>query len=186
MEQFQQFTQAYTQAPWRKQLQLIGAFLLVLIVVWIVAAVYLDVTARAAAIGREIQEMQVRTRPLTANTSSTSATASPDGQPVAEKLSLEELKQNIAGLETQLAYLTSEKTMEERAKNLGFEAVSTDQILYIEVPGYIPRQEVQLAPPPGPTNPSAGSANRPAPQTLLEWLQDQASQAGEMLQGVQP
>ena len=60
MDNIQQFTQAYTQAPWRKQLHMIGTILLALVSAAIVAGIYLNVTARAAAEGREIQDMQVR------------------------------------------------------------------------------------------------------------------------------
>src|SRR6185436_17622358 len=53
-----QIIHAYRQAPWRVQRQWIGAFLLAVIGVAMVAALYLDVTARAAVAGREIQEMR--------------------------------------------------------------------------------------------------------------------------------
>ncbi len=48
-----QIIHAYRQAPWRVQRQWIGAFLLLLIGAAMIAALYLDVTARAAVAGRE-------------------------------------------------------------------------------------------------------------------------------------
>ena len=60
MENIHQLTQAYSQAPWRKQMYMIGVILLVLVSAAIIAGIYLNVTARAAAVGRQIQEMQVR------------------------------------------------------------------------------------------------------------------------------
>ena len=50
--------QAYRQSPWRIQLQVVGLFLLLLVMIALVAGIYLNVTARAATIGRRIQEMQ--------------------------------------------------------------------------------------------------------------------------------
>ena len=54
-----QIIHAYKQAPWRVQRQWVGAFLLVVIGMAMIAALYLDVTAHAAVTGREIQEMRI-------------------------------------------------------------------------------------------------------------------------------
>ncbi len=48
---------AYKQAPWRIQRQWIGTFLLAVLGIAMVAALYLDVTAQAAISGREIQDL---------------------------------------------------------------------------------------------------------------------------------
>ena len=175
MQHFNRFTQAYSQAPWRKQMQMIGAFLLALIVVWIIAAIYLDVTARGAAIGRQVQEMQVRSSSLSVNASA----------PDADKLSIEELKQIKADLESKLAYMISDKVMAERAKDLGFKPTSPEDILYLEVPGYVPRQVAQLAPPPGANLPSADSEHI-MPQTLGDWLTERLFEASDLVKGMQP
>lgn len=175
MQQLNRFTQAYSQAPWRRQTQWIGAFLLALIVIWVIAAIYLDVTARAAAIGRQVQEMQVSSHSLSVNAST------PDPQ----KLSIEDLKQINADLETKLAELTSEKVMAERARKLGFEPVAAEDVLYLDVSGYVPRQEAQLAPPPGASLPSAAT-ERELPQTLGDWLRHQFNEASKMLKEMQP
>ena len=53
-----QIIHAHKQAPWRVQRQWVGAFLLALIGLAMIAALYLDVTARAAVTGREIQELR--------------------------------------------------------------------------------------------------------------------------------
>ena len=45
---------AYKQAPWRVQRQWISAFLLILLSLSMVAALYLDVPARAALTGRDV------------------------------------------------------------------------------------------------------------------------------------
>ncbi len=166
----QTFTQAYSQAPWRKQVQWIGAFLLVLVFVWLIAALYLDVTARAATIGREIQEMQVG-RIETVNT-----------QPDQTNLrSIDELKRRNADLQAHLAYLLSEDTLKKRAESLGFELIEPGNALYIEVPGYIPPQTATLAPPPGPTVSSVQTQVTIVKSSLLNWVEDQFRRAEKML-----
>jgi len=51
-----QIIHAHRQAPWRVQRQWVAAFLLFVIGAAMIAALYLDVTARTALAGREIQE----------------------------------------------------------------------------------------------------------------------------------
>ncbi len=41
MDGVRQLTQAYSQAPWRKQLQILGLFLLVVVLAALVAGIYL-------------------------------------------------------------------------------------------------------------------------------------------------
>src|SRR5665647_1003448 len=97
MENIHQLTHAYSQAPWRKQMYMIGVILLILVSTAIVAGIYLNVTARAAAVGRQIQEMQVRVYGYHYLTDSAGESYVP----------IEELEQRIANLNSQLAYLTS-------------------------------------------------------------------------------
>lgn len=137
--------QAYQQVPWRGQLQLIGLFSLGLVLVAVVAAIYLNVTARAATIGREIQQLQQ---------------------------DLLVIQRTNADMQTQLALLTSARVMEARARALGFVPQEAGEILYLQVPGFSGRQEVVLAPPPGPV-----ASTRPAlppeyTQTLIELVQE--------------
>ncbi|HZU86858.1 MAG TPA: hypothetical protein VFF78_05215 [Anaerolineaceae bacterium] len=111
--------QAYKQAPWRVQLQRIGMFLLGLVGLALVAGLYLDVTAEAASAGLQVQ-----------------------------KLSMEQddLQRTIDDQNSRLASLTSAAVMRERAAGLGF--VFPDQVdpLYVVVPGYAGRQQMDLAP----------------------------------------
>jgi hypothetical protein len=100
---------AYKVAPWRIQRQWIGAVLLAVVVLAMVATLYLDVTSQAAIAGREIQD-------LTAVTS--------------------ESRQKSADLETQLASLTSAHVMEQRALDLGFRPMEAGEAEYLVVPGY--------------------------------------------------
>jgi hypothetical protein len=170
MQNVQKITQAYSQAPWRKQVQWIGAFLLVVVFVWLIAGLYLNVTQRAATIGREIQSMQTG-QIETANTE-------PD---VNNLRSIEELKQRNADLQSQLAYLLSEETMRTRASSLGFEPVDPGVAFFIEVPGYIPPQPATLAPPPGATVSSQATQVTIVRSSLIDWAKEQFFLAEKML-----
>ena len=136
--------QAYSQAPWRKQLQVALLFLVGLILVAVVGGVYLNVTARAVTMGTDVQIMQS---------------------------SIEQLKRSNEDLQTQLAYLTSASTMEARAEKMGFTQVQPDQIIYIKVPGYQGRQPAVLAPPAGPAVASAMVLSPEYSQSLLDWFE---------------
>jgi hypothetical protein len=170
MQNVQKISQAYSQTPWRKQVQRIVSLLLVVVLVWLVAALYLVVTARAATIGREIQALQVG--------QIESASSEPDPDDMG---SIEELKRRTANLQSQLAFLLSEKTMRERAKALGFELLEPGTALYIQVPGYVPPQPATMAPPPGPTVSSQETEVTIVRSSLLEWVEEQFRQAEKML-----
>jgi len=110
--------QAFKQAPWRIQLRSVGLILLVLAVVVMVAGLYLSINAQAAEAGMEIQKME------------------------SEK---EKLQQQVADLSTFQAWLNSATKMEERAKTLGFVRITTDQAVYVPVPGYTGRASLSLS-----------------------------------------
>lgn len=97
------------QAPWRVQRQWIGLFLLGVVVVTMVSALYLNVTVRTAVAGREIQMLE-------------------DDIAVNERAN--------ADLETELAGLTSVEAMTQRALALGLQPASPDEITYVYVAGY--------------------------------------------------
>ncbi len=97
------------QAPWRVQRQWIGLFLLGVVLVTMVAALYLNVTVRTAVAGREIQMLE---------------------NDIAEG------ERVNADLETQLAGLTSVDAMKQRALALGFHAANAEDITYVYVTGY--------------------------------------------------
>lgn len=146
MDGVRQLTQAYSQAPWRKQLQILGLFLLVVVLAALVAGIYLNVTARGATIGREILWMQSR---------------------------IEDLQLENSDLETRLAMVNSAAVMEQRALAMGFQPLGRDEVTYIVVPGYVSRQQAVIAPPPKPV---VVVANLPADYTesLFVWLEERA------------
>ena len=145
-----QFIHAHKQAPWRIQRQWIAAFLLLVIGAAMVAALYLDVTARAAVAGREIQEL---------------------------RMEMTTIQRTNADLETQLANLTSTAEMRRRALELGYRPVKPGELDYVPVPGFVPPEPTILlvakdAPPRLQPLPPEYT------QSLLEWFSDRAEFGG--------
>lgn len=137
------FIQAYKQAPWRTQLQWIGLFLLFLVLVASVASIYLNVSASAAAAGREIQSLEDETT---------------------------NIERSIADLETRLAIQTSAAVMQKRAEALGFSNTEWDDPLFITIDGYSGRHAAVMAPPPGPGMVIQPVIKAAYTQSLWDWL----------------
>jgi cell division protein FtsL len=141
---------AYKQAPWRVQRQYVGAFLLIVIVVALVSALYLDVTARSALAGREIQDLQI---------------------------DITTVQRMNADLETELAGLTSSSAMQQRALELGYRPVKPGELDYVFVPGYAaPEPDILLAA----VDVNEPVYRLPAQYTesLLEWLDTRVNFGG--------
>lgn len=139
-----QIIHAYRQAPWRVQRQWVGVFLLVVIGASMVAALYLDVTARTAVTGREIQEMRVQ---------------------------ITTIQRENADLETQLADLTSTAAMERRARDLGYRPVLPGELDYVAVPGFVtPEPAILLAA--VDANPQTNALPVEYSESLLEWFDE--------------
>lgn len=141
---------AYKQAPWRVQRQYVGAFLLAVIVVALISALYLDVTARAALAGREIQELRIG---ITAT------------------------QRSNADLETELGGLTSSTRMQQRALELGYRPVKPGELDYIFVPGYIAPEPDILVAAVDVTTPAYRLPDEYT-ESLLEWLDTHANFGG--------
>jgi hypothetical protein len=116
------FSQAYKQAPWRKRIQRAGSIALVIISVIFVGMIYLNISAQAASAGMQIQYMQLRKQALA---------------------------RSIASLRTEYAHVSAAQQMKARADALNYKPLSMDKAVYVGVPGYTGRQQVNLAPPPG-------------------------------------
>lgn len=143
MKNVQKLTYAYSQAPWRKQLQFIVMFSLGLVFIALVAGVYLSVTARAATVGREVLALQDE---------------------------IKDLRRINADLRTQLAILTSARVMEQRALSMGFKPLEKDQMVYLMVPGYTGRKGATLAAQPEPVTAVAASLPPEFTESLFDWL----------------
>lgn len=159
MDNVQRISQVYIQAPWRKQLQYAGLFLLGLVLIAMVAFFYINVTARAAAIGRSIQLMQSE---------------------------IEVLRRDIVDLETEMAELTSHTMMVDRAADLGFYTVNTDELIYLLVPGYQARQPVSLGSSSVQPLPSTSSLSPDYTQSLFEWLRERVFNPAAPLLEIEP
>ena len=160
MYRVQNITQAYSQAPWRKQLQWIGLFMLALILIAMVAGIYLSVSAQASTAGREIQIMYAE---------------------------MEEVRRNIEDMESQKAILVSNAQMEKRAEELGFMRVESDEIFYILVPGYFKPEQVELAGKPRSPLPVFPKVSPEYTQSLVDWLRERVfDPASPLVQEVEP
>ncbi len=111
--------QAYKQAPWRLQLQRIGVFFLVLVGLAVVAGLYLGISAEAASAGLKAQQLSSE---------------------------MDDLQRSIDDLNSKLAGQTSAAVMRGRAEDLGYYFPKDVDPLYVVVPGYSGRQQVDLAP----------------------------------------
>jgi hypothetical protein len=139
-----QIIHAYRQAPWRVQRQWVGAFLLFVIGSAMIAALYLDVTARSAVAGREIQEM---------------------------RFEITTIQRGNADLETKLAKMTSTAEMERRAIALGYRPIQPGELDYVAVPGYVAPEPALLR---AAQDATAHQRSLPSEysQSLIEWLDD--------------
>ena len=146
MDQVLKITQAYSQIPWRKQIQSVVVFLVLLVLCLVIAMIYVNVNAEAVVVGREIHDMQ---------------------------LSIEELERSITDKESQIAYITSAVEMERRALEMNFQPVDPGVASYIVIPGYAGRLEAVLAPP---SMPAASQTRILSPEytlSLVDWLKQE-------------
>lgn len=135
--------QKFSQAPWRWQVQIIAIFSGLLIVIAAIALIYLTVSARAAATGRRIQKAQAN---------------------------IEAIDREIEDLKSLLASTRSSAEMENRARALGFEPLSSDQMVYMNIPGYPAQRIPQLAPVAQRTMVSARMRPAEYTESLFAWL----------------
>lgn len=145
MDYRDRFIQAYKNTPWRKQLQVIGLFSVSITFIAIIAGVYLNVSARAATIGREIQEMRA---------------------------TMTVIEREIQDHESQLAYQTSAKVMAQRAEDSGYQLIAPNQVIYIQVTGYTGEQNAQLASTQQSHASAFHTLPRAHTVSLIEWIRE--------------
>lgn len=127
-------------------------FVGVVMLLAVVAGLYLEVTSRAAIAGRDIQSMEI---------------------------SIATQQRANADLQTQLAELLSEQTLQARAEALGYQPLERAELDYILVPGYLPDNGVHLTV----ETPQEQSVTSEAAfqQSLLEWIALQVENASAPL-----
>lgn len=150
---------AYRQAPWRNQVQSLGMYLLILVVLLVVAGVYLNISGQAASAGMETQ--------LLTN----------------ERQALE---RQIADKKAQLAEATSVTIMQKRATELGYKRIDPDEAFYIAIPEYPGRQIAIQSPPPSVEKTPASIVKNTYRQSLWDWLFQGISTLNETMQESQP
>ncbi len=151
--------QAYRSAPWRNQYQLMGVYALIVVGVAVIAGIYLNVTARAATMGREVQSLQEV---------------------------ILDTRQRNSDLEIQYAQLTSYAVMSDRARELGFKPTGPEQIVYVGVPGYQPGTAVEFAPPPALEISNEPVLPPGFNETLFEWLARWVAEPSQIITQIQP
>lgn len=135
---------AYRQAPWRIQRQWTGTFLVSLLALAMISALYLDVTSQASIVGREIQSLQA---------------------------DIIATNRENATLQTRLAELSSARAVDARARELGFRPAEAGEIHYLIVPGFTRPGGVSLAET-RPQAVGAPGVPPEYTQSLLEWVSD--------------
>lgn len=181
MDQVQHLRQAYLQTPWRRQLQVIGGFLLVVISVAVIAGLRLSISANTVKVGREIQLMKVNI------SSVTDIGYIEEAKEEAKDIeNIEELQINIANLEAEYAGLTSYEVMFKRAAELGYQPADMGSLVYIKVAGYDAREPIRMAPPPQTYSIPASLLAPEYRQSLIDWLRENVQdQLDKLAQEVQ-
>lgn len=118
MDNLTQIVNKVKQAPWRVQRQWIGLVLLCVVLIAMVAGIYINVSARAAISGRQIQLL---TSQIDSN------------------------KREIADMEIGLAKVTAAEAMQARAESLGFQPATTEDITYLVVDGFQERTPARFS-----------------------------------------
>lgn len=135
--------QAYKQAPWRRQIQMIGLSLIPVVLIAFGIAIYLIISAQAAAAGLEIMDLHFEE---------------------------EAILRDIANQRSDLAYLTSYARMQKRANKLGYESPPEDALHHMTINGYQGQNPVLIAPPPGVSQSFSGTVNSAYQQSLSNWV----------------
>jgi hypothetical protein len=138
----------YQDVPLRFQKQWISSFLVIVVVLSLVAGLYLNVTARTAIAGREIQNLEAE---IVVN------------------------ERANADLQTEIATLLSSNTLEGRAQAAGFVHFQRKEIEYLVVPGYFPPQGVKMTSPT--VDPDILAMSPEFSESLFSWIVRQVETA---------
>jgi cell division protein FtsL len=159
MERLESLAHSYSQAPWRRQLQIIGVFLLCLVAVAVVSGIYLSVSSKATEVGRDIQDKQKQ---------------------------IVNYDREIEDRESRLALILSTEEMEARARRLGFQPIQSDQVVYMNIPGYVKQRPVVLAPSTPRSLAEAPVMPAHYKESLFAWMKRKLSENSLVLSGVMP
>ncbi len=147
----------YRELPWQSQRQWIFVILAGIVSAALVAGLYLNVTARAAITGRQIQTLE---------------------QQIV-------INQRVnADLQTQIALQLSTTSLQQRADKMGFTPIKREELNYMVVPGYFPAQNIALTT--QKEQPNILLADPAFKQSLLDWIKQEITNAAVPLPVFQP
>jgi hypothetical protein len=101
--------QAYSNSPRRQKLQIIGSIFMAIVIASVMLILYLVMSARVIAMGRQLQQA---------------------------KDDIDQLVYLSVNYRNEIAYLSRFEAMETRAKELGFRAPYPGEVFYVPVSGY--------------------------------------------------
>ena len=159
MQPINRLTQAYRQAPWRKQTQEIGVYLTSLVMLLLVASIFVNINGRTAVVGRKIQQYHY---------------------------TISRLEREIADIQSQLAMLESDTIMRQRAAELGFRPVTPSEITHIVASNYPGRDPVTLAVSSQPNAVNTVILSPAFTHSWVDWIQVQLNTPLALLADVQP
>jgi len=135
--------QASRQNPSRIQTQWISVILLVVVLSVLAVILNLNITTKSAHAGVQVRILE------------------------AER---EKLERTITGSRTLLAQMTSSKTMQERAKALGYQAATIDNLKYVYVAEYVGKEGKAVVIPKSRNNPTQNIIKPIYTRSMWDWL----------------
>lgn len=135
--------QAYRQKPSRIQTQWISVILLIVVLGVLAVVLNLNITTKSAHAGVQVRILE------------------------AER---ENLDRTISANRTTLAQLTSSKTMQERAKALGYQTATSENIKYIYVAEYVGKEGKTIVIPKSRNNPTRNMIKPIYTRSIWDWL----------------
>jgi len=135
--------QAYRQKPSRIRTQWLSVVLLVVVLGVLAVVLNLNITSKSAHAGVQVRILE------------------------AER---EKLERTISGNRTIIAQLTSAKTMQERAKELGYIQATRDHIKYLYISDYVGKEGQTIVIPQTRNNPTQNLIKPIYTRSVWDWL----------------
>lgn len=135
--------QASRQSPTRIQTQWISVILLIVVLSVLAVVLNLNITTKSAHAGVQVRILE------------------------AER---EKLERTITGSRTLLAQMTSSKTMQERAKALGYQAATIENLKYVYVAEYVGKEGKEVVIPKSRNNPTKNILKPIYTRSMWDWL----------------
>jgi len=135
--------QAFRQNPSRIQTQWISVILLIVVLSVLAVILNLNITTKSARAGVQVRILE------------------------AER---EKLERTITGSRTLLAQMTSSSTMKERAKALGYETATNENIKYVFVADYVGKEGKAVVIPKPRNNPTQNIIKPIYTRSMWDWL----------------